>query len=142
MHTSSQTLPGPETVNLNFRMSERDRRDLKLWCVENDLTMTEALVGVALLRALRDQFVPARIGTLLDLIGSASVFLVDQARDLRVERRSADSWVVYDGASVVNRSGGREHVPMAFPRDEAFVAQTCVSLSEALTIARSHVGLT
>jgi len=24
----------PDTVNVNFRMSERDRRDLKIWCVD------------------------------------------------------------------------------------------------------------
>ena len=131
-----------DTVNVNFRMSERDRRDLKIWCVENDLTMTDALVaGVSLLRDLRALLGPEPVETLLEAIRSASVFLIDQDSDLRVERRGANAWAVREGASVVNRDGGREHEPMPSSRDEAFIARTRFPLAEALRIARARAGV-
>lgn len=129
----------PETVNVNFRMSERDRRDLKIWCVENDLTMTDALVaGVSLLRDLRALIGPEPVETLLGTIRSASVFLIDQDSDLRVERRGENAWAVCEGASVVNRVGGREHEPMPASCDEAFIARTRFPLAEALKIAHER----
>lgn len=128
-----------DTVNVNFRMSERDRRDLKIWCVENDLTMTDALVaGVSLLRDLRALLGPESAEGLLEAIRSASVFLVDQDSDLRVERRGAAAWAVCEGASVVNRDGGWEHDPVQSSRDEAFISRTRFSLAEALKIAHER----
>ena len=132
----------PDTVNVNFRMSERDRRDLKIWCVENDLTMTDALVaGVSLLRDLRALLGPESAEGLLEAIRSASVFLVDQDSDLRVERRGAAAWAVCEGASVVNRDGGRELEPMPSSRDDDFIARTRFPLAEALRIARARAGV-
>lgn len=134
--------PLSETVNVNFRMSEGDRRDLKVWCVANDLTMTEAFVeGATLLRDLRALLGPEPVETLLGTLRSASVFLIDQDSDLRVERRGAEAWAVCDGASVVNRDGGREHEPMPSSRDEAFIARTRFPLAEALKIARARAGV-
>lgn len=131
----------PDTVNVNFRMSERDRRDLKIWCVENDLTMTDALVaGVSLLRDLRALLGPESAEGLLEAIRSASVFLVDQDSDLRVERRGAAAWAVCEGASVVNRDGGRELEPMPSSRDDDLIARTRFPLAEALRIARARAG--
>lgn len=131
----------PDTVNVNFRMSERDRRNLKIWCVENDLTMTDALVaGVALLREVRDLIGPEPVDTLVEVIRSASVFLVDQDRELRVERRGPDAWAVREMASVVNRDGGREPEPTPSSRDEDFIARTRFPLAAALRIARAGVN--
>lgn len=130
----------PDTVNVNFRMPERERRDLKIWCVENDLTMTDALVaGVALLRETRALIGPEPVAGLLEVIRSASVFPVDQDSDLRVERRSI-AWAVCEGAYVVNRDGEREPEPIPSGRDEAFIARTRFTLAEALSVARARLG--
>jgi len=132
-----------DTVNVNFRMSERDRRDLKIWCVENNLTMTDALVaGVALLRGVRDRFGPEPATTLLETIGAADAYLIDREREIRVERRGPDAWAVREMASVVNRDGEREHEPMPSSRDEAFIARTRFTLAEALKVARARAGIT
>lgn len=132
----------PDTVNVNFRMSERDRRDLKIWCVENDLTMTDALVaGVALLRKTRDLIGPEPVEELIEVIRSASVFLVDKDSDLRVERRGLEAWEVCEGVSVVNRDGERENQPMPSSRDDAFIARTRFGLAEALRVARERAGI-
>jgi hypothetical protein len=133
-HTSD-----PDTVNVNFRMPERERRDLKIWCVENDLTMTDALVaGVTLLRETRALIGPEPVDGLLEVIRSASVFMVDKDSDLRVERRSMVAWAVCEGTYVVNRDGEREHEPMPSSRDEAFIARTRFTLAEALRVARAE----
>lgn len=131
-----------DTVNVNFRMSERDRRDLKIWCVENNLTMTDALVaGVTLLRGVRDRFGPEPAGVLLDTIDAADGFLIDKERELRVERRGPEAWAVREGASVINRDGECEHEPMPSSRDEAFIARTRFGLAEALRVARTRAGI-
>lgn len=135
------TGPLDQLVNVNFKMTERDRRAFKIWCVENDLTMTDALVGgVSLLREMREMMGPETMETLLGTIRSASVYLIDQNSDLRVERRGANAWVVCEGVSVVNRDGGREPEPTPSSRDEDFIARTRFSLTEALRIARARSG--
>ena len=134
--------PTSDTVNVNFRMSERDRRDLKILCVEKNLTMTDALVaGVALLRGVRDRFGPEPATTLLETIDAADGFLIDKERELRVERRGQGAWAVREMASVVNRDGEREHEPMPSSRDEAFIARTRFGLAEALRVARERAGI-
>jgi hypothetical protein len=134
--------PTSDTVNVNFRMSERDRRDLKIWCVENNLTMTDALVaGVVLLRGVRDRFGPEPSETLLEMIDAADGFLINKERDLRVERRGPEAWAVREGASVVNRNGGREQELMPSSRDDAFIARTRFGLAEALRVARERMEI-
>lgn len=133
------SVPGSEpadTVNVNFRMSERDRRDLKLWCVEHDMTMTEALVsGAAVLRALVDRFGPDSAETILDTIGAVDTFLIDRQGVIRVERLEGDLWVVREGMhSLVNRDGELEH------SDGADVERTAYRLTEALRIAHARAG--
>jgi hypothetical protein len=136
------TDPLDQPVNVNFKMTERDRRAFKIWCTENGLTLTEGFhSGIALLRDLRALIGPEPVETLLGTIRSASVFLIDQDSDLRVERRGANAWAVCEGASVVNRAGGREHEPMPSSRDEAFIARTRFPLAEALRIARARTGV-
>ena len=73
------------------------------------------------------------------MIRSASVFLMDQDSDLRVERRSI-AWAVCEGTYVVNRDGEREPEPMPSSRDEAFIARTRFTLAEALSVARARLG--
>lgn len=139
--TSSPTGSEAGSVNINFRMPERDRRDLKLWCVAHDLTMTEAFVeGAALLRALRDLFGPLTAEELLGVVGRVGSIEIDKGRDLSLERRGPDAWAVRDGASVINRDGEREHEPMPSSRDEAFIARTRFGLAEALRVARARLG--
>lgn len=125
-----------DTVNVNFRMSERDRRDLKLWCVEHDMTMTEALVsGAAVLRALVDRFGPHPAEILLEKIGAADAFLIDRERDIRVERLEEDLWVVREGPhAAVNLDVRLEHA------DGADVERTAFRLPGALRIARARAG--
>ena len=128
-------------VNVNFKMTERDRRAFKIWCTENGLTLTEGFhSGIALLRDVRALIGPEPVETLLEVIGSAASFLIDKERDLRVERRGANAWAVCEGASVVNRAGGREHEPMPSSREEDFIARTRFPLAEALRVARARVG--
>jgi hypothetical protein len=116
------TDPLDQVVNVNFRMTERDRRAFKAWCAEQGLTLTEGFhEGVALLRGVRDRFGSEPSGTLLELIGAADGFLIDEEREIRVERRGPDAWAVREMASVVNRDGEREHEPMPSSRDEDFI---------------------
>jgi hypothetical protein len=124
-----------DTVNVNFRMSEQERRDLKLWCVEQDMTMTDALVsGAAVLRKLVDQFGPGSPEAILDAIGAVEIFLIDRQGVIRVERLEGDSWVVREGMNfLVNRDGHLEHA------DGADVERTAFRLPEALRIARARV---
>ena len=58
-----------------------------------------------------------------------------------MERRGPDAWAVREGASVVNRDGGREPEPMPSSRDESFIARTRFPLAEALKIARARAGV-
>ncbi len=133
------TDPLDQTVNVNFRMTERDRRAFKSWCAEQGLTLTEGFhEGVTLLRGVRDRFGPEPAGVLLDTIDAADGFLIDKERELRVERRGPDTWAVREMASVVNRDGEREHEPMPSSRDEAFIARTRFGLAEALRVARER----
>jgi hypothetical protein len=130
-----------QLVNVNFRMRERDRRAFKAWCAEQGLTLTEGFhEGVVLLRGVRDRFGPEPSETLLELIGAAEIYLVDEKRDIRVERRGPDAWAVREMASVVNRDGEREREPMPSSRDEAFSARTRFGLREALRVARARAG--
>lgn len=125
-----------DTVNVNFRMSERERRDLKLWCVEHDMTMTEALVsGAAVLRALVDRFRPDPADILLATIESADSYLIDPKRDIRVERLEEELWVVREGPhAAVNLDVRLEHA------DAADVERTAFRLPGALRIARAPAG--
>jgi hypothetical protein len=133
------TDPLDQAVNVNFRMTERDRRAFKAWCAEQGLTLTEGFhEGVALLRGVRDQFGPEPSGTLLELIGAADGFLIDEEREIRVEQRGGDAWTVCERGTVVNRDGERE--PTSLSRDEAFVARTRFGLQEALRVARARAG--
>ena len=136
------TDPLDQVVNVNFRMTERDRRAFKAWCAEQGLTLTEGLhEGVSVLRGARDRFGPEPSGALLELIEAAESYLVDAKRDIRVERRGPDVWAVLEMASVVNRDGEREHEPMPSSRDEEFIARTRFGLSEALRVARARAGV-
>ena len=125
-----------DTVNVNFRMSERDRRELKLWCVGHDMTMTEALLsGVAVLRKLVDRFGPDSAENILETIGAVDTFLIDRQGVIRVERLEGDLWVIREGMhSLVNRDGELEHA------DGADVARTAFGLAEALRLARARAG--
>jgi hypothetical protein len=135
------TDPLDQTVNVNFRMTERDRRAFKAWCAEQGLSLTEGFhEGVTLLRGVRDRFGPEPAEVLLDTIDAADGFLIDKERELRVERRGPDAWAVREMASVVNRDGEREHEPMPSSRDEAFIARTRFGLAEALRVARARVN--
>lgn len=135
------TDPLDQVVNVNFRMTERDRRAFKAWCAEQGLTLTEGFhEGVALLRGVRDRFGPETSGTLLELIGAAETYLVDAEREIRVEHRGAGAWAVCERGTVVNRDGEREHEPMPSSRDEAFIARTRFGLAEALRVARARAG--
>jgi len=128
-----------QVVNVNFRMTERDRRAFKAWCAEQGLTLTEGFhEGVALLRGVRDRFGPEPSGALLELIGAAESYLVDAERDIRVERRGPATWAVCERSTVVNRDGEREHEPMPSSRDEEFIARTRFGLPEALRVARAR----
>lgn len=139
MATTTDPLDRP--VNVNFKMTERDRRAFKVWCTQNGLTLTEGFhSGIALLRELRARLGPEPADVLLGLIEAADGFLIDKEREIRVERRGPDAWAVREGASVVNRDGGREPEPMPFSRDEAFIARTRFPLAEALRIARALVA--
>lgn len=139
---ATTTDPLDQLVNVNFKMTERDRRAFKIWCTENGLTLTDGFhSGVALLRAARELLGQEPVETLLEVIRSASVFLVDQDSDLRVERRGAAAWAVCEGGSVVNRDGGRELEPMPSSRDDDFIARTRFPLAEALKIARARAGV-
>jgi hypothetical protein len=131
-----------QVVNVNFRMTERDRRTFKAWCAENGLTLTEGFhEGISLLRDVRALLGPEPTSTLLNTIGAADSFLINREQEIWVARREADAWAVCEGASVVNRSGGREHEPMPSSRDEAFIARTRFPLAEALRIARARAGV-
>jgi len=135
------TDPLDQVVNVNFRMTERDRRAFKAWCAEQGLTLTDGFhEGVTLLRGVRDRFGPEPAETLLEMIGAADGFLIDKERELRVERRGTDLWAVREGASVVNRDGEREHEPMPSSRDDAFIARTRFGLAEALKVARERIA--
>ena len=129
------TDPLDQVVNVNFRMTERDRRALKAWCAEQGLTLTEGFhEGVALLRGVRDQFGPDPSGTLLETIATAESYLVDAEREIRVEWRE-DAWVVREGPlSVVNQDGALEHA------GKANVERTWFGLQEAFRIARVRAG--
>lgn len=136
------TDPLDQPVNVNFKMTERDRRAFKIWCTQNGLTLTDGFhSGIALLRELRARLGPEPADVLLGLIEAADGFLIDKEREIRVERRGPDAWVVREGASVVNRDGGHEHEPMPSSRDEAFIARTRFPLTEALKIARARAGV-
>lgn len=136
------TDPLDQVVNVNFRMTERDRRAFKAWCAEQGLTLTEGFhEGVALLRGVRDRFGPEPVDALLEVIDAADGFLIDREREIRVERRGPDVWAVLEMASVVNRDGEREHEPMPSSRDEEFIARTRFPLAEALRVARSRAGV-
>lgn len=138
---ATTTDPLDQLVNVNFKMTERDRRAFKVWCTQNGLTLTEGFhSGIALLRELRARLGPEPADVLLELIGAADGFLIDKEREIRVERRGPDAWAVREGASVVNRDGGREHEPMPSSRDEAFIARTRFPLAEALRIARARAA--
>lgn len=134
------TDPLDQVVNVNFRMTERDRRAFKAWCAEQGLTLTEGFhEGVALLRGVRDRFGPEPVDGLLEVIDAADGFLINGEREIRVERRGPEEWAVCEGArSVVNRDGEREHEPMPSSRDEEFIARTRFGLSEALRVARAR----
>lgn len=136
---ATTTDPLDQLVNVNFKMTERDRRAFKIWCTQNGLTLTDGFhSGVALLRAVREMIGPEPVETLLEVIGSATSFMVDKDRDLRVERRGDTAWAVCEGASVVNRDGGREPVPISSSRDDDFIARTRFPLAEALRVARAR----
>ncbi len=138
---ATTTDPLDRLVNVNFKMTERERRAFKIWCTENGITLTDGFhSGITLFRATRELLGQDPVETLLEVIGSATSFLIDKDRDLRVERRGANAWTVCEGASVVNRDGGREPEPMPSSRDEAFIARTWFPLAEALKIARARVG--
>ena len=136
------TAPDDRIINVNFRMTEADRRAFKAWCAAEGLTLTEGFhEGVALLKGVRAVLGAADAESLLETIASASVYVVDAERDLRVERRGVDEWAVCEGArSVVNRDGEREHEPMPSARDEDFLARARFPLPEALRIARARAG--
>ena len=135
------TDPLDQLVIVNFKMTERDRRAFKIWCVENDMTMTDALLtGISLLREMRERIGKEPEDVLLEVIDAVDGFLIDKEREIRVERRGSEAWAVCEGASVVNRVGGREHEPMPSSRDEAFITRTRFPLAEALRIARARVG--
>ena len=139
---ATTTDPLDQLVNVNFKMTERDRRAFKVWCTQNGLTLTEGFhSGIALLRELRARLGPEPADVLLGLIGATDGFLIDKEREIRVERRGPDAWAVREGASVVNRDGGREPEPMPSSRDEAFIARTRFPLAEALKIARARAGV-
>lgn len=129
------TDPLDQVVNVNFRMTERDRRALEAWCAEQGLTLTEGFhEGVALLRGVRDQFGPDPFGTLLETIATAESYLVDAEREIRVEWREG-AWVVREGPlSVVNQDGALEHA------GKANVERTWFGLQEAFRIARVRAG--
>lgn len=136
------TDPLDQVVNVNFRMTERDRRAFKAWCAEQGLTLTDGFhEGIALLRGVRDRLGSEPVETLLEAIGSADGFLIDKEREIRVERRGPDAWAVREMASVVNRDGEREPEPTPSSRDEDFIARTRFPLAEALRIARARAGV-
>lgn len=133
--------PLGQTINVNFKMTVRDRRAFKAWCAQNGLTLTEGFhEGARLLEGARGLWGPEPAESLLDLMGAVESFLVDPGRDIRVERRGPDVWAIREGASVVNRDGEREFEPMPSSRDEAFIARTRFSLPDALRIAREKTG--
>jgi hypothetical protein len=133
------TDPLDQTVNVNFRMTERDRRAFKAWCAEQGLSLTEGFhEGVALLRGTRDRFGPEPAEVLLGTIDAADAFVIDKEREIRVERRGPEAWAVREMASVVNRDGTREPEPMPSSRDENFIARTRFPLAEALRVARAR----
>lgn len=126
------TDPADQVVNMNFRMTEGDRRAFKAWCAGEGLTLTEGFhEGVALLKGVRAILGAAEAESLVETIACASVYVIDAERDLRVERRDGDAWVVCEGKHrVVTRDGDLEHA------DEAYVDRTRFGLQEALRIAR------
>ena len=130
------TAPDERIINVNFRMTEADRRAFKAWCAAEGLTLTEGFhEGVALLKGVRAVLGAADAESLLETIASASVYVVDAERDLRVERRDGETWVVCEGAHwVVNRDGDLEHA------DEAYVDRTRFGLQEAFEVARARAG--
>ncbi|WP_431299406.1 hypothetical protein [Tabrizicola sp. BL-A-41-H6] len=128
-----------QMVNVNFKMTERNRRAFKVWCTENGLTLTEGFhSGVTLLRATRDLMGQEPVETLLELMQSAWSFVIDKELDLRVERREDGTWTVCEGASLVTRDGRRVPKPMPQMRDEVFIARTRLSLAEAIRVARAR----
>ena len=132
------TQPVGHVVNMNFRMTEADRRAFKAWCAAEGLTLTEGFhEGVALLKGARAALGAADAKSILETITCASVYMIDDERGLRVERRGAETWAVCEGArSVVNRDGAREQEPLPSSRDDDFLARTRFGLPEALRIAR------
>jgi len=129
-----------QSVNTNFRMTERDRRAFKSWCAENGLTLTDGFhEGMSLLRGVRALLGAEPATNLLEIIEAADSFLIDADREIRVERRGPDAWTVREMASVVNRDAEREHEPMPSGRDESFIARTRFTLAEALSVARARI---
>lgn len=137
--TALMTNPLDEPVNVNFRMTERDRRAFKAWCAEHGLTLTDGFrEGTRLLRAVSGLFGPDSADALIGTIEAADRFMIDAERDIRVEHRGGDAWAVCERGAVVSQDGEREHEPLPSSRDEAFIARTRFGLAEALRVARER----
>lgn len=74
--------PLEEMINLNFRVSERERRAFKSWCAENGMTLTEGFrEGVTVLRGLRVLFGTLRAEELLMMVNQIKSMKIDRERD-------------------------------------------------------------
>lgn len=123
--------------NINLRVTEEERWAFKAWCAENRISQVDAFrEAFALLRGARDAMGGLRPADAVDLIGSASSFMIDKARNLRIERRGDDAWAVCIDDHVANADGKVEYEQLPSVRDDAFIGRTRFNLEEALRIAK------
>lgn len=131
--------PLDKSINLNFRITEGERRRFKAWCATNGTTQADAFRdGFSLLRVVRDLFGELNARQREKVLQGIQSISIDVDLGLTIERRAEGLWVVSMGRSVVTRHLSREYEPMPTSRSEEFIARTRFPMNEALDIARAY----
>lgn len=123
-------------INLNFRITEGERRAFKEWCARGGTTQSAAFRdSFTLLKLITGELGVQEPEVLKQALRGIQSISIDAALDLTVERRGADTWAVCVGRSVVMRDLTRVAEPMSSSRTEEFISATRFSLAEAMRIA-------
>lgn len=125
-----------QPINLNFRITEGERRAFKEWCARGGMTQSAAFRdGFALLKLVTEKFGNLEPDLLEKTLQGIRSISIDAEMDLTVERRGTDAWAVCMGRSVVTRDLTRDFEPMPSERTEEFISATRFSFAEAMRIA-------
>lgn len=128
-----------QPINLNFRITEGERRAFKEWCARGGMTQTAAFRdSFALLKLVADQFGALEAPVMTQVLRGIRSIVIDKELDLTVEKRGFDAWSACLSGSVLTRDLERQYEAMPSSRTKEFIAATRFSFAEAMRIASDY----